>query len=339
MSSPLPTRRIGKDQVSALGFGAMGIGGYVYGEAGDDESRFKVLDRLVELGCTNWDTADIYGDSQALIGRWFKRTGKRDQIFLATKFAFKINGKEVQISGDPEYAKEACNKSLELLGVNTIDLYYVHRIDQTVPIEKTMGALKELVQEGKIRYIGLSEPSPATLRRAHKIHPVSAIQVEYSPFVLDVEQKGHLLDTARELGVTVFAYSPLGRGILTGQVTSRDDFPEDDLRRHIPKFSPENFPKILSLVENIKTIGKKYNATPGQVTLAWLMAQGEDIIPIPGTKKIKYAEENLGALKVQLTKEDIDFIRKAITETEITGTRSPEAYMSWFYADTPELTD
>lgn len=331
----IPTRRIGNDQVSSLGFGAMGIGGLAYGQTEDDESRFKVLDRLVELGCTNWDTADIYGDSEALIGKWFKRSGKRDQIFLATKFAFTPNG----ICGTPEYAKEACNKSLQRLGIDTIDLYYVHRIDPNIPIEKTMGALKELVQEGKIRYIGLSEPSPATLRRAHKVHPIAAIQVEYSPFVLDIEQKGHLLDTARELGVAVVAYSPLGRGFLTGQISSHDDLPQDDFRRSIPKYSNENFPKVLLLVNKIKAIGEKHGATPGQVTLAWLLAQGADIIPIPGTKKVKYAEENIGALKVQLTNEDVESIRKAIADTEITGEQYPVAYMGMLYADTPELTE
>ncbi|KAF8709091.1 aldo kereductase, partial [Rhizoctonia solani] len=333
-TSTLPTRRIGNDNVTALGFGAMGIGGLAYGAAGDDEGRFKVLDKLVELGCTNWDTADIYGDSEALIGKWFKRTGKRDQIFLATKFAITPKG----INGTPEYLKQQLDKSLGLLGVDAIDLYYVHRIDTTVPIETTVGALAELVKAGKIKYIGLSEPSPATLRRAHKVHPIAAIQVEYSPFVLDIEQKGHLLDTARELGVAVVAYSPLGRGILTGQVTSNADIPDDDFKKHIPKYSEANFPKITSLVNKIKDIGKRHNATPGQVTLAFLLAQGEDIIPIPGTKNIKYAEENLGALKVKLTPEDIKTIRQAITETELTGDQYPAAYMGALYGDTPEPT-
>ncbi|QRW16405.1 aldo/keto reductase family protein [Rhizoctonia solani] len=324
-TSTLPTRRIGNDNVTALGFGAMGIGGLAYGAAGDDEGRFKVLDKLVELGCTNWDTADIYGDSEALIGKWFKRTGKRDQIFLATKFAITPRAYNVRRS-----LKQQLDKSLGLLGVDAIDLYYVHRIDTTVPIETTVGALAELVKAGKIKYIGLSEPSPATLRRAHKVHPIAAIQVEYSPFVLDIEQKGHLLDTARELGVAVVAYSPLGRGILTGQVTSNADIPDDDFKKHIPKYSEANFPKITSLVNKIKDIGKRHDATPGQVTLAFLLAQGEDIIPIPGTKNIKYAEENLGALKVKLTPEDIKTIRQAITETELTGDQYPAAYMGHY---------
>ncbi|KAH7343375.1 Aldo/keto reductase [Rhizoctonia solani] len=334
-TSTLPTRRIGKDNVTALGFGAMGIGGLAYGVAGDDESRFKVLDRLVELGCTNWDTADIYGDSEALIGKWFKRTGKRDQIFLATKFGITSKGP----NGTPEYIKQQLNQSLERLGVDTIDLYYLHRVDTTTPIETTVGTLAELVKAGKIRYIGLSEPSPATLRRAHKVHPIAAIQVEYSPFVLDIEQKGHLLETARELGVAVVAYSPLGRGLLTGQMTSHADIPDDDFRKHIPKYSDANFPKIISLVNKIKDIGEKHNATPGQVTLAFLLAQGDDIIPIPGTKNIKYAEENIGALKVNLSPEEVKAIRQAIVDTELSGDQYPAAFMQALYGDTPEASE
>ncbi|CAE6531992.1 unnamed protein product [Rhizoctonia solani] len=309
----LPTRRIGKDNVTALGFGAMGIGGLDYGAPGDDETRFK-------------------GDSEELIGKWFKRTDKRDQIFLATKFGITPKGP----NGTPEYMKQQLNQSLDRLGVDTIDLYYIHRIDQTVPIETTVGALAELVKSGKIRYIGLSEPSPTTLRRAHKVHPIAAIQVEYSPFVLNIEQKEHLLETARELGVAVIAYSPLGRGLLTGQITSNAEIPENDMRKRIPKYSEANFPKIMSLVNKIKDIGDKYNAASGQVTLAFMLAQGDDIIPIPGTKKIKYAEENIGALRVNLNPEDIKAIRQAIIETEITGDQYPAAYMGFLYGDTPE---
>lgn len=332
-TSDVPTRRIGKDNVTALGFGAMGIGGVAYGKyEGDDESRFKTLDKLVELGCTNWDTANVYGDSEVLIGNWFKRTGKRDQIFLATKFGITSDGPR----GTPEYVKESVEQSLQRLGVETIDLYYVHRIDTKVPIETTMAALVELVNSGKIRYIGLSEPSPATLRRAHKVHPVAAIQVEYSPFVLDIEQKGHLLETARELGIPVVAYSPLGRGLLTGQITSHADIPDDDFKKGIPKYSEANFPKITSLVNKIRDIGKKHNATPGQVTLAFLLAQGDDIIPIPGTKNIKYVEENLSALKLKLSPEELKAIRDAITETELTGDHYPPSYMANLYGDTPE---
>ncbi|QRV87714.1 aldo/keto reductase family protein [Ceratobasidium sp. AG-Ba] len=334
-ASALPTRRIGKENVTALGFGAMGIGGLAYGKPADEASRYQVLDRLVELGCTNWDTADIYGDSEVLIGNWFKKTGKRNEIFLATKFGITPNGP----CGTPEYIQQAIERSLKRLGVDTIDLYYAHRIDQKVPIETTMAALVELVKAGKIRYIGLSEPSPATLRRAHKIHPIAAIQVEYSPFILDIEQKGHLLDTARELGITVVAYSPLGRGLLTGQITSHDQIPDDDFRKNIPKYSDANFPKILQLVSKIKDIGKAHNATPGQISLAFLLAQGDDIIPIPGTKTVKYAEENLGALKIQLSAEEIKAIRQAIVETELTGDQYPAGFMEALYGDTPEPSE
>ncbi|KAG9104733.1 hypothetical protein FRC06_011627, partial [Ceratobasidium sp. 370] len=254
-------------------------------------------------------------------------------IFLATKFALTPDGP----NGTPEYVKEASTRSLQRLGVDTIDLYYIHRVDQKVPIEITIGALAELVKAGKIRYIGLSEPSPATLRRAHKVHRIAAIQVEYSPFMLDIEEKGHLLDTARELGITVVAYSPLGRGLLTGQLTSHKDIPDDDFRKNIPKYSEENFPKILSLVSKIKEIGARHNATPGQVSLAFMLAQGDDVIPIPGTRTIKYAEENVRALKVNLSPEDIKVIREAIVESDITGDHYPPGYMEYLYGDTPEL--
>ncbi|KAG9097980.1 hypothetical protein FS749_004987 [Ceratobasidium sp. UAMH 11750] len=336
MSTPtIPTRRIGNDNVSAIGFGAMGIGNFGYGTElnQDDETRFKVFDRLLELGCTNWDTADVYNDSEDLIGKWFKRTGKRDQIFLASKFAFTLEGPR----GDPEYVKASIEKSLKRLGVDTIDLYYVHRIDSRVPIETTMAALVELVNAGKIRYIGLSVPSPATLRRAHKVHPIAAIQVEYSPFVLDIEQKGHLLETARELGVAIVAYSPLGKGLITGQIKSHADLPEGDLRKIIPKYQDQNFPKVLSLVEKFREIGVKHNATAGQVCLTYLLAQGDDIIPIPGTKNVKYLEENLAVVNINLSPEEIQAIRQAITETELTGNQYPPKLMEMLYRDTPEL--
>ncbi|KAG8703548.1 hypothetical protein FRC08_002765 [Ceratobasidium sp. 394] len=346
-ASSLPTRRIGKDNVSALGFGAMTIGNVAYGKGGfSQEERFKVLDKLLELGCTNWDTADVYvmrlncwpqviradtsviqGDSEEVIGNWFKKTGNRDKFALGPG----------DPQGTPEYVKEASAKSLQRLGVDTIDLYYIHRVDQKVPIEITIGALAELVKAGKIRYIGLSEPSPATLRRAHKVHPIAAIQVEYSPFMLDIEKKGHLLDTARELGIAVIAYSPLGRGLLTGQVTSHNDIPDHDFRKNIPKYSEANFPKILALVAKIKEIGARHNATPGQVSLAFVLAQGDDIIPIPGTRTIKYAEENIGALKVTLSPEDIKAVREATAELDISGDHYPTDYMKYLYGDTPEL--
>lgn len=330
-----PTRRIGDSVFPAIGYGAMGIGGRSYGQfvASDNEPRFKVLDRLLQLGCTHWDSANVYGDSEQLIGDWFKRTGKRDQIFLVTKFGFKLEGP----CGTPEYVKECVESSLQKLGVDTIDLFYVHRIDKNTPIEITMNTLAEYVKAGKIRYIGLSQPSPATLRRAHKVHPVSAIQVEYSPFETTIEQKGHLLETARELGVAVVAYSPLGKGLFTGQITSHSDFADGDLRKIIPKFSESNFPKILALVEKFKEIGKEHSATSGQVALAFLLAQGDDIIPIPGSQRIQYIEENFGAAQIKLTPEDLKTIRQLIAETQLTGDQYPPALQAMLYADTPEL--
>ncbi|KAL9047034.1 MAG: hypothetical protein Q9214_000289 [Letrouitia sp. 1 TL-2023] len=340
MPSQLPTRQLGKDgpQVTALGYGAMGLSAF-YGTPAADEERFKFLDRLYELGCTNWDSADIYLDSEDLIGKWFARTGLRSHIFIATKFANHIlpDGTR-ELRSDPAYVKEACAKSLSRLGVDCIDLYYCHRVDKKTPIEKTIEAMAELKSEGKIKYLGLSEVSSETLRRAHKIHPISAVQIEYSPFTLDIEDPAiGLLATCRELGVVTIAYSPLGRGLLTGQYKSPDDFEEKDWRRYAPRFSEENFPKNLQLVEKLERISNAKGITPGQLTLAWLLKQGEDIIPIPGTKKIKYLEENLGALDVVVSDEENDEIRKAVKEVEVVGERYPMGMASALFADTPPL--
>jgi aryl-alcohol dehydrogenase-like predicted oxidoreductase len=331
---PLPTRKIGKDEVTAIGFGLMGLSGF-YGPIESDEDRFKVLDAAVEAGCTNWDTADIYGDSEDLVGKWFKRTGKRNEIFLATKFGNTASG----INGKPEYVRSAVEKSLSRLGVETIDLYYLHRADMTTPIETTVGAMAELVKEGKVRYIGLSEISAETLRRAHAVHPIAAVQVEYSPFCLDIEdEKIGLLKACRELGVAVVAYSPLGRGMLTGTYKSNEDIPADDWRKGIPRFSNENFPNILKLVKDVEELGKNHNATAGQVTLAWLLAQGHDIIPIPGTKKIKYLKENLGAANIELSPEEVKEIRGIADSADATqGDRYPANMMITLFADTPKL--
>ncbi|KAF7795057.1 hypothetical protein EIP86_006201 [Pleurotus ostreatoroseus] len=355
MSLPtLPTRKIGKDEVTAIGYGAMGIAAF-YGAVDSDEERLKVrlhpfwyhpaeanvhqfLDELYASGCTNWDTANVYGDSEVLIGKWLQKTGKRKDIFLATKFA--ITREPVRpVNGDPEYVKKCIEQSLSRLGVDYVDLYYMHRPDQTVPIEITMGALKELVQEGKIRYIGLSECSAATIRRAHAIHPIAALQVEYSVFTLDIEHPDvDILRTARELGIAIIAYSPLGRGLLTGRYKSPDDFEEGDFRRGMPRFSKENFPRLLNIVDALNKIGAKYNATPGQVALAWVLAQGPDFIPIPGTRKVKYLEENLGALKFTLSAEDIIEVRRLAEAADKTlGDRYPSQGMALILADTPPL--
>ncbi|KAI0296285.1 NADP-dependent oxidoreductase domain-containing protein [Multifurca ochricompacta] len=337
MVGKLPTRRVGGADVSAIGYGAMGISSY-YGAAAPDEERFKLLDAVYESGCTNWDTADVYGDSEELIGKWFKRTGKRNEIFLATKFgAGSPSGK--LIDGSPAYVKEAFNKSLEKLGVDYVDLYYAHRADPTIPIEHTVGAMAELVKEGKVKYLGISECTGETLRRACKVYPISAIQVEYSPFTLDAEDpKIGALKAARELGVTVFAYSPLGRGLLTGKYRSPEDFEEGDMRRIIPRYSKENFPNVLKVVEDIKQIGEKHGVSAGQVTLSWLLAQGPDIIPIPGTRNVKYLNENLGSLEVKLSPEEVQEVREIAERADsVLGDRYPAGMMDTVYVNTPPL--
>jgi len=309
-----------------------------YGQVGSDEERLKFLDIALEDGWTFWDSADVYGDSEDLVGKWFKRTGNRDKIFLATKFGF-VRTDPRGVDGSPEYAKSACEKSLGRLGIDQIDLYYLHRPDSTVPIEKTVGAMAELVKEGKVRYLGLSEVSSATLRRAHAVHPIAAVQVEYSPFTLFIEdEKINLLKTCRELGVVVIAYSPLGRGLLTGQFKSPDDFEEGDWRRTLPRFNKENFTKVLQIADGLTEIGKKYNATAGQIALAWVLAQGTDFIPIPGMKKIKYLRENLGAINITLTEDEKAKVRKLAEDSEIMSVdRYPAGMMEALLADTPPL--
>jgi aryl-alcohol dehydrogenase-like predicted oxidoreductase len=329
----LPPRKIGNAQVHPIGFGAMGISHY-YGKTESDEERLKVLDAVYASGCNHWDSANIYGDSEVLIGKWFKRTGKRNDIFLTSKFGVTKEGPR----GDPEHVKEQCAKSLERFGVDYIDLYYQHRPDTKVPIEITVGAMAELVKEGKVKYLGLSECCAEDLRRAHAVHPISAIQVEFSPLVLDIESsETELLKTARELGVTIVAYSPLARGLITGQYKSPDDFEEDDFRRTIPKYQAENFPKILDVVKRIENIGQKHNATAGQVTLAWILAQGDDFVVIPGTKKIKYVKENMGAAEVKLSADEIKAVRKIAEESDIPGTRYAHAGMQIVMVKTPPL--
>ncbi|KAG1859549.1 Aldo keto reductase [Suillus subalutaceus] len=333
-----PTRKIGTDDVSAIGFGAMGIGAY-YGQTGSDEERFQVLDKAYELGCTFWDTANIYGDSEELIGKWFKlNPEKRSKIFLATKFGVVISGSDGRgVDGSPKYVHESFAKSQGLLGVDKVDLYYLHRPDPQTPIEETVSAMAELVKQGKVKYLGLSECTADTLRRAQKVHPIATVQVEYSPFTLDIEDsKLNILNTARELGIKIIAYSPLGRGLITGQYKSPDDFESNDFRRMVPRYSKENFPNILKLADNLKRVGEQYNATAGQVALAWLLAQGEDVIPIPGTKKIKYLEENLVAVNVSLSPESVQEVRKIAEKADwVVGDRYPPGAMEALYAETP----
>ncbi|KAJ6573318.1 Aldo/keto reductase [Mycena sp. CBHHK59/15] len=317
-----PTRKIAGVSVSAIGFGAMGIAG-TYGAVGDDEERFKVLDAAYAAGCTMWDTADVYGDSEELLGKWFKRTGKRDEIFLASKFGFIAFTGRV-IDGTPEYARKAVEKSLQRLGVDCIDLYYLHRADPFVPIEHTVRAMAEFVKEGKVKYLGLSEVSAATLRRAHAVHPITAVQVEYSPFTLDIEDpKIALLQTCRELGIAT---------------RSPEDLDPNDFRRKVERYNATNFPNILKIADGLTAIGTKYGATSSQVALAWLLAQGADVIPIPGTKKIKYLEENLGAVKVVLSAEDVAAVRKLAVDADAQqGERYPPGLVEVMFVDTPVL--
>ncbi|KAF2468935.1 Aldo/keto reductase [Lindgomyces ingoldianus] len=336
----LPTRQLGKNgpKVSALGFGAMGLSAS-YGKVGENQDRFAVLDRALELGSTFWDTSDVYADSEDLLKLWFERTGKRDQIFLATKFAVtKDAGGNPIIRSDPNYVKQACEKSLKKLGVSKIDLYYCHRVDKKTPIEKTIAALVELKKEGKIGAIGLSEVSAATIRRAEKVHHIDAVQLEYSPFALDIElPEIGILHTCRELGITVVAYSPLGRGFLTGQIKSPCDFEDGDFRKHAPRYNEENFPKNLKLVEKLQEFAKAKGCTSGQLSLAWLLAQGDDIIPIPGTKKIKYLDENVGAVNVYLAPDEIQQIRTEIEKVKVVGDRYPPFFAPYSFGDTPPL--
>ncbi|KAI5121422.1 hypothetical protein M0805_006185 [Coniferiporia weirii] len=335
------TRRIGGREIFCIGYGTMGLSAY-YGAPLSDEARFEVLDAVYASGCNYWDSADMYGDSEELLGKWFKRTGKRSEIFLATKFGFVVDPavKGIAVNGSAAYARSAIDASLKKLGVDYVDLYYLHRPDPKVPIEVTVGALAEFVKEGKIKHIGLSECSASTLRRAHAVHPIAAVEVEYSPFTLDIEfPEVGLLAAARELGVAVVAYSPLGRGLLTGQYKSPDDFEEDDFRRAIPRYSKKNFPNILALANALQAIGNRHGATGGQVALAWLLAQG--VIPIPGTTRVKYLKENIGGADLVLTDAEIAEVRAIAENAEVAikegGARYPEGMHQQLFADTPPL--
>ncbi|KAK3347243.1 NADP-dependent oxidoreductase domain-containing protein [Lasiosphaeria hispida] len=323
-----PTRPLGRNGplVSAIGLGAMSIGGG-YGQQVSTEENFKLLDRAWEIGERFWDTADVYRDSEDTIGAWFKRSGKRSDIFIATKFGLHYDANWVQTErSDPEYVKAACDKSLKRLGIDTIDLFYCHRVDSKTPIEKTIEAMVELKNEGKIRHLGLSEVSASTIRRAHAVHPIAAVQVEYSLFFLDIESPEHdILNTCRELGISIVAYSPVGRGLLTGQIKSFDDLDEHDFRRLTPKYSRENFPAILKLVAEAEALAETHGCTAAQVCLAWLLAQGEEIIPIPGTRTIKYLEENTAAANLRLSADEAKRLRASAESTELPGDRYPTA--------------
>jgi aryl-alcohol dehydrogenase-like predicted oxidoreductase len=332
------TRRIGTTDVDAIGWGAMGLSAF-YGAPKPDNERFEVLDGLYTMGQRNWDSADVYGDSEDLLGKWFAANpDKRKDIFLATKFANSLSPDGTRrVDSSAAYCKQACTKSLKRLGVDQIDLYYCHRLQPKTPVEETVRAMAELQAEGKIKYIGLSECSAESLRRACKVHHIDAIQVEYSPFSLDIEKPEiGLLAAARELGVAVVAYSPIGRGLITGQLRSPADFSDDDFRRGMPRFQPENFKKNLELVDLFEAIAKKKGCTQTQLCLAWLLAQGDDIIPIPGSTNLGRIKENWGALQVNLTKEEEAEIRKACDACEIHGDRYAAGFMEYCFVDTVE---
>jgi aryl-alcohol dehydrogenase-like predicted oxidoreductase len=336
-----PTAPLGKNgpEVQRVGLGLMGLSTF-YGDTKPDNERLALLDQVYELGERFWDTADMYGDSEDLLGKWFNANpDKREHIFLATKFANRRGDDgNYSIDSTPEYVKIACAKSLQRLDLEYIDLYYCHRLDRKTPIEKTIEAMVELKKEGKIRYLGISECSSDSLRRAHAVHPITAVQVEYSPFALEIEsQQIDLLRTCRELGVAVVAYSPLGRGFLTGTLRSVDEFKADDVRNYLPRFSKENFPKNLKLVDQLSGMAKKKGVTPTQLVLAWLMQQGQDIFPIPGTTKLERVKENLGSLDFTLSKDEEQEIRKACEEVEVSGDRYGANFMWACYADTPPL--
>ena len=321
-------RELGRSglKVSAMGLGCMGMSEF-YGAA-DEIEAIATIHRALEIGIDFLDTADMYGSgsNEELVGRAIR--GKRQQYVLATKFGNvrTPGGGFGPVNGKPEYVKEACDASLKRLGVDVIDLYYQHRVDPDVAIEDTVGAMKLLVEAGKVRYLGLSEAGPETIRRAYAVHPIAALQTEYSLWSRDPEDE--ILPVCRELGVGFVPYSPLGRGFLTGQIKSVEDFAPDDFRRHGPRFQGDNFRKNLELVAKIEEMAKAKGCKPAQLALAWVMARGEDIVPIPGTKRRTYLEENAGALSVSLSNDDLARIDAIAPQGAAAGTRYPEAHMA-----------
>ena len=314
-------RRLGTSgpEVSAIGLGCMGMSEF-YG-SGDERESIATIHHALDRGVCFLDTADMYGPfkNEELVGRAIE--DRRDEVFLATKFGNVRgpNGEFLGVRGDPEYVAQACDASLQRLGVDVIDLYYQHRVDVNVPIEETVGAMAQLVDEGKVRFLGLSEAAPETIRRAHAVHPITAVQTELSLWSRDAE--GGVLPTVRELGIGYVAYSPLGRGFLTGQITSPEDFPEDDFRRFHPRFTGENFHRNIALVREVEAMAREKGCSTAQLALAWVLAQGDDVVPIPGTKRIKYLDENIAALDVKLDDEDLKRLDEILPPGAAAGER------------------
>jgi aryl-alcohol dehydrogenase-like predicted oxidoreductase len=319
-------RQLGQSplRVSAIGLGCMGLSG-VYGPADDNES-LPLIHKAIDLGVNHLDSSDMYGwgHNETLIGKALQ--GRRDRVVLATKFGQVQNpGGPNQVNGRPEYVVQACDESLKRLGVDVIDLYYQHRVDPKVPIEETVGGMKRLVEAGKVRFLGLSEAAPETVRRAHRVHPIVALQSEYS--ILYRQQAEDTLPTLRELGISFVAYSPLGRSLLTGQVQKPQDIPEGDRRLAHPRFQGQNLVQNIELVHRLEAIAREKGCTPGQLVLAWLLAQGPHVLAIPGTKRVDRLQENLGALAVQLSPADVARIGEAVPTGAAAGPRYPEAVM------------